>query len=49
MKYDDNFERDDFDPSRTDSQALDDRDEMEGPDLMDRAAWNDHNDAVAHL
>jgi hypothetical protein len=46
MHYDDNFDREVYDPDRTDKQALDDR---EGSDVLDQAAWNDESDPVAHL
>lgn len=50
MHYDDNFQRNDpYDPDRMNTEALDDRDTPETTDLMEQAAWNDPQDAAAHL
>jgi hypothetical protein len=48
MRYNDNHHRDTYDPSRTASEALDDRDEEE-ENIYDDAGWNKPEDAVAHL
>lgn len=46
--YSNNYQRETYDPSRTASEAIDDRDERDG-DLLEKAAWNDASDPVNHL
>lgn len=48
MRYNENQQRDDYDPSCVASEALDDRDEP-GLNVFDQSGFNKPEDAVAHL